>query len=157
MIKSILVPLDGSKLAECALPYAEEIASKLVVGKVVLVSVTERVKGLRVVGDPGSAGEEALLPEAIGKMERQAARYLNKVAKGLEAKGLTIRKEVLLGNPAQEISIYAESESVDLIVMSSHGRTGPSRWARGSVADKVLKAVRIPVMIIRAPGCSGIL
>ncbi len=153
MIKKIVVPLDGSKLAECALPYAEELASVIPGGQVQLISVTERVVGFRAVEDPSSPTEQRLAPEAVGKMERQANRYLDRIAKGLKAKGLDVQTAVLYGKPADEIAIYVETEKPDLLVMSSHGRTGPSRWAFGSVADKVSRGVNIPVMVIRAPGC----
>jgi nucleotide-binding universal stress UspA family protein len=156
MLKKILVPLDGSKLAECALPYVEELAAKHVAEEVVLISVTERVQGFRPIEDLGAPTEERLAPEAVGKMERQAMKYLDRIAKGLEGKGIKVTKEVPLGNPAEEIIIYAEIKGCDLIVMASHGRSGPSRWVHGSVADRILKAVKVPVMIIRAPGCAAI-
>jgi len=153
MLKKILVPLDGSKLAECILPYVEELVEKHVAEEVVLLSVTERVQGFRLIEDMGSPTEERLAPEAVGKMERQALKYLDRIAKRLEGKGIKITKEVPLGDPAREIIIYAEVKGCDLIIMASHGRGGPSRWLQGSVADKVFKSVRVPVMMIRAPGC----
>ncbi len=149
-----MVPLDGSELAECALSYAEELATRMGISEVILVSVTERIPGYRTVDDPTQPSEVRLVPEGVGKMESQAQRYLRRTAKKLESKGTKVSQEVLLGNPAEELIIYAENRGVDLIVMSSHGRTGPSRWAFGSVADKVSRSVKIPVMIIRAPGCN---
>jgi nucleotide-binding universal stress UspA family protein len=157
MIKKIMVPLDGSKLAESALDYVKELSTKLGVEKVALVSVTERVQGYRALDDPSSPSEMRLAPEATGKMQRQAEKYLKRIGKGLETKGIKVETEVLLGDPAREIAIYADTPGTDLIVMASHGRSGPSRWAHGSVADKVLRAVCIPVMIVRAPGCNGTL
>ena len=153
MLKKILVPLDGSKLAECILPYVEELAEKHVAEEVVLLSVTERVQGFRLIEDMGAPTEERMAPEAVGKMERQAEKYLDRIAKRLEYKGVKVIKEVPLGDPAREIIIYAEVKGCDLIIMASHGRGGPSRWLHGSVADKVFKSVRVPVMMIRAPGC----
>jgi nucleotide-binding universal stress UspA family protein len=157
MIKRILVPLDGSKLAESALDYVAELATKPGFEKVTLLSVTERVQGYRLIEDPTAAGEGRLAPEATGKMERQAQNYLKKIAKGLQARGIKVETEVLLGDPAREISIYASTPGGDLLVMASHGRSGPSRWAHGNVAEKVLRAVCIPVMVVRAPGCTGTL
>ena len=81
--------------------------------------------------------------------------YLERTAKGLEAKGLDVRTVVLAGNPAEQILRAAESAKVDLIIMASHGRSGPSRWAFGSVSDKVLRSSVVPVLMVRAPGCSG--
>ena len=153
MINKILVPLDGSKLAECALSYAEEMATRMGVDEVDLISVTERVQGFRLVEDPTSPTEGRLMAEAAGKMTAQATRYLNRVAKGLEAKGVKVVKEVLYGNPAEEIIIYGDTRGCNLIIMSSHGKSGPSKCAFGSVSEKVLRGVRVPIMIIRAPGC----
>ena len=167
MYQRILVPLDGSKLAECALPYVEELAKGCGTEEVILVSVTERVKGYREFGDsdqlaggPGGGFWDTSYPvsrrlvqEAFGKKEKQAQRYLDRVAKKMAAKGINISTEVLLWKPAEAIIGYAKQSGCDLIVMASHGRSGPSRWAHGSVADKVLRASGIPVLMVKAPGC----
>jgi len=152
MINKILVPLDGSKLAECALPYAEEIAAGNT-KEIVLVSVTERIQALRPLEDPAQPLEQRLVPEAIGKMERQARRYLDKQVKALTAKGITVKTDVLLGHPAEEIINYVKYNEIDLIVMSSHGRSGPSRWAYGSVTEKVFRGSSVPILVVKAPGC----
>jgi nucleotide-binding universal stress UspA family protein len=157
MIKNVVVPLDGSKLAESALQYVEELATRMGVEKVTLLSVTERVQGYRALDDLSSPTEMRLAPEAVGKMEEQASKYLKRIAVGLGSKGIKVETEVLLGEPAHEIAFYTSTPGADLIVMASHGRSGPSRWAHGSVAEKVLKAVCIPVMVVRAPGCNGTL
>jgi len=78
MYKKIMVPLDGSKLAECVLPHVETIAKGCAAGEVILVSVTERVLGFRPVDDPEQLLGEALMPEAAGKMEQQAQKYLDR-------------------------------------------------------------------------------
>jgi nucleotide-binding universal stress UspA family protein len=153
MLQKILIPLDGSKLAECALPLAEEIAKGLNTEEVVLVSVTERIEGYRLIDDPSQISEERLIPEATGKKERQAQKYLGRLVKAFEAKGIRARAEVLLGKPAEEITIFAKYNGIGLIVMSSHGRSGPSQWAHGSVADKVFRASCVPILMVRAPGC----
>jgi len=154
MYKKILVPLDGSKLAECALPHVEELAKGRGTEKVILVSVTERVQGYRAFEDPSQPLGQQLAPEAVGKKEKQAQRYLGRIAKAMEAKGIKVDTEVLLGDPAEEIVIYAKHPGCDIIVMSSHGRSGPSRWAHGSVADRVFRASCVPVLMVRAPGCA---
>jgi nucleotide-binding universal stress UspA family protein len=153
MFRSILVPLDGSKLAECAFPYAEELAKCCNTEQVVLVSVTERAEGYRLFDAPDQPLGQRLVPEAVGKKEKQAQRYLDGKAKMLKAEGVKVQTEVLLGNPAEEITLFAKHRGIDLIVMSSHGRSGPSRWAYGSVADKVFRASSVPVLMVRAPGC----
>jgi nucleotide-binding universal stress UspA family protein len=151
MYKKILVPLDGSKLAECVLPHVEELATGCGAEQVILVSVTERVTGYRLV----EGYEERLVPEAVGKEEKAAQKYLDKTAKALEAKGVKVLTEVLLGKPAEEIIIYATNQKCDLIIISSHGRGGISRWAHGSVADRVFRASGVPVLMVKAPGFTG--
>lgn len=154
MYQKILVPLDGSKLAECAITHAEEIAKSCGAEEVILVSVTERIQGYRAVRDTSQPSQQRIVPEGMGKKEKQAQRYLDRIAKRMEKKGINVLTRVLIGDPAQEISFYAEHPSSDLIIMSSHGRTGPSRWAHGSVADKVFRASCVPVLMVRAPGCT---
>jgi nucleotide-binding universal stress UspA family protein len=167
MYKKILVPLDGSKLAECALPHVEELVKGCDTEEVILVSVTERVQGYRPIegsSEPivGSGGGwtgsiqppvQRLVPEASGKKEKQAQRYLDRIAKKMTAKGINVSTEVLLWKPAEAIVGYSKQLGCDLIVMATHGRSGPSRWAFGSVADKVLRSSCIPVLMVRAPGC----
>ncbi len=183
MFEKILVPLDGSELAECALPYAEEMARNNN-SEVILVSVTEKQSGktsspeanqkLRsndkiYISENFTAGPSANAksslnsiygsfndsgtPITFGKMEKQAQRYLNRIGKSLGRKNLKVHGEVLIGNPAKEIADFAENNDINLIVMSSHGRSGPSRWAYGSVADKVFRVSCVPILMIRAPGC----
>jgi len=196
MYKKILVPLDGSKLAECALPHAVELAKGCDTEEVILVSVTEKVRGgtraretyeryqssddlglhrlgpettvifgkYHATDDPGLqrlASESTVtfdklgteITVTFGKLERQALRYLNRIAKRLEGKGIKVCTEVLLWPPAEAIAAYAQKNDVNIIVMASHGRSGPSRLAHGSVAEKVLKTSCIPVLMVRAPGC----
>lgn len=155
MYKKVLVPLDGSKLAECVLPHLENLSAGTGAGEVVLISVTERVKGFMPIEDRSQPTGERLSSVAAGKMEKQAQKYLNRIAKGLISKGIDVRTEVLLGDPAEEIALYADTRECDLILMASHGRSGPSRWAHGSVADKVFRASCVPVMMVRAPGCQA--
>jgi nucleotide-binding universal stress UspA family protein len=163
MFQKIMVPLDGSKLAECALAYAETLAQNCSATEVVLVSITERLVGrthapearetFRGSGKAGlgQAGGETTV--TFGKMTEQAWRYLGRVEKKMKSKGIPVRSEVLMGNPAENITKFTEKEGIDLIVMSSHGRSGPSRWALGSVTDKVFRASCVPVLTVRAPGC----
>ena len=163
MYQKILVPLDGSKLAECALPHAEELAKGGNTEEVILVSATEQIRGqtrapeaqeaYHASGDPGIQRAGAEITVTLGKKERQALRYLDRIAKRLKAKGVKVRTEVLPWPPAEAIATYAEQNDVSLIVISSHGRSGPSRWAHGSVADKILRISCVPVLMVRAPGC----
>ena len=96
---------------------------------------------------------EPILEKAVGKEEAGADSYLNKVAQGLKAKGIKVDTHVHMGKPAEEIAIHAEVSGCDLIIIATHGRSGPSRLAFGSTADKVLKTSCVPVMVVRPPSC----
>ena len=156
MYKRILVPLDGSKLAECALAHVEALAKGCGTEEVILVSATERVRAQTRAPEARelyhAAGPQVTV--TFGKKERQAQRYLGRVAKKLEGQGLKVRTDVVCWPPAETITGYAKESGADIIVMSSHGRTGPSRWTHGSVAEKVLRLSSVPVLVVRAPGCT---
>ena len=157
MYQKVLVPLDGSKLAENVLPHVEMMV-KAGAGEVILTTVTERISAhsynvqLTPVSETLPVLEPVVkMPVSVGKMQRQGERYLNRIAKGLTKKGIKVRTSVLLGNPADEIGSLAEEEDVDLIIMSSHGRSGHSRWALGSISDKMLRASQVPMLLVMPP------
>ena len=142
MYKRILVPLDGSKLAEQILSHVKTIA-KATRGKAILArAVPEHAEFLL----EAPSETKKWMKEA----EARAARYLEGVAKGLEKAGVKTQVEVLPGEPAAQILTAAERENVDLVAMMSHGETGLSAFERGSVAEKVLKHSPRPVLMVRA-------
>jgi nucleotide-binding universal stress UspA family protein len=163
MYQKILVPLDGSKLAECALTHAEELAKGCGAGEIILISATEQVRARTRAPEAQELHQSTDRPEfqrvgsetivAFGKKQTQAERYLNRIAAKLESRGVKVHTQVLEWPPAEAIASYAEQNGADIIVMSSHGRSGLSRWAYGSVADKVLRSSCVPVLMVRAPGC----
>jgi nucleotide-binding universal stress UspA family protein len=153
MFKKILVPLDGSKLAECILPYVEELVKGQNVKEVILFRVCEPPE---VTADyPASmpASWEKHVKDITEGVHKQCSLYLGDVEKTLKSLGVKITIESCLGNAANEIVKCAENNQVDLIVMASHGRTGVSRWTMGSVAEKVFRCTCVPVLLVRAPGC----
>jgi nucleotide-binding universal stress UspA family protein len=152
MYDRILVPLDGSERAECVLPHVEALATECGAKEAFLVSVTERASGFIAVDDYSNPSGARLVPEAVAKEEKRAQQYLGKVAETLEAKGVKVHTEVLMGSPAEEIIIYARKTKCGLIVMASHGRSGLSRWTHGSVADRVFKAAEVPILMVKAKG-----
>jgi nucleotide-binding universal stress UspA family protein len=85
--------------------------------------------------------------------EIQAKNYLNEMAERLKAEGIAVETDIADGLPADEILSYAEEKGVDLIVMSTHGRSGVSRWFSGSVVEKVVSQSLIPVLVVTPPGC----
>ena len=97
---------------------------------------------------------ETLVSEAAGKLENQGQKYIDRIAKGLESKGVKVQTEMLMGNPAEELTIYAKTEKCDLVIMASHGRSGPSKWAHGSITEKVFQSSFTPILVVNAPGCT---
>jgi nucleotide-binding universal stress UspA family protein len=150
MIKKILVPLDGSKLAECVLPFVLDIAPGLG-AEVILVTVTNRTQGFWPFEDASQPKEIRLEPQAVCSMEEQAGQYLNTAAKSLEDKGVKVSKEVICGKTAQEIIFYAKDNQCDLIVISTHGRSGLGKITHGSITAKILQSAPVPVAVIRPP------
>lgn len=168
MYKKVLVPLDGSDLAEAVLPHLQEIATGCSIPEILLISVTEPVGGrvslkaaptqmLALEGHvPPPRGPTSLgssytgllyatdpsamksVPTGLGKLAGTALRYLLGVASRLERQGLKASVAVLVGNPAEEIVGFAKKENADLIVMASRGKSGFNRWDMGNVADKVV-------------------
>lgn len=142
MYKKILVPLDGSELSEAVLNHVVTIATGCKVPDVVLIRIRSPLdKSVRETLDVDIASK---LDEAY---QEEAANYLNKIAANLKEKGVATKTVVLSGNPAEEIINYVKGSGVDLIVMSTHGRSGVSRWVFGSVADKVIRLSEVPVLI----------
>ena len=147
----ILVPLDGSPLAELAL--AEALAlSKLPNTEVTLLQV---VPPIEEVITPGLQG--ITLDEQWDLQKQQALRYLHSICGRPEWHGVQIHVAVEMGRPAETILAFAEKHGADRIVMSTHGRTGLGRWVFGSVADKVLRAAKTTVVLVRPPsGASAV-
>jgi nucleotide-binding universal stress UspA family protein len=156
MYKNILVPLDGSELAECVLPHVESIAKGCETQSVVFLRVVEPLPM-----PSGYDGATYFTKEDIKKATADARASAEKYLKDLVAKtnynGVKIQPHLVVGierkNVAEEVAEYATKNGIDLIVMSTHGRSGISRWAWGSVADRILRSACVPVLMVRAPGC----
>jgi nucleotide-binding universal stress UspA family protein len=142
MYAKILVPLDGSALAERAVHHAVEIAS----GKETEVIL------LRVIHDPlaevPEAGQESEL-KATTETVADSQAYLDTVASRVRKEGIKVRPVVLEGTPDGAILGFAHDEDVDIIVMSTHGRTGFSKAIMGSVAEKVALTTKRPVVLVK--------
>jgi nucleotide-binding universal stress UspA family protein len=153
MYQHILVPLDGSKLAECAVPWAQELAKRVGVEKVSLVTVIRESKGYRRTTDYSKTPTSPPVTEPAGKKEREAEKYLAVMAKNLQDVGIKVETKILLGDPAQAILFHAEHDTCDLIVMAAHGRSGLGRLLKGSVSGKVFRGTCKPILMVRGPGC----
>jgi len=152
MALKILIPLDGSKTGETALPYVEGLVSKLSPRVKVELTLLQVVSFLT----HYVAAGELMTPisyteKEMEQIQQQARNYLNKVAEDIRSKKVSVKVRVGIGSAAEEIIKSADEISVDLIAMSTHGRSGISRWAFGSVTDRVLRGGHKPVLVVRAP------
>jgi nucleotide-binding universal stress UspA family protein len=137
-MNTILVPLDGSPLAEAVLPHVRGLAA-LFGARVHLLHVIESPDQI-VVGK----GAEA------GTVERRGY-YLTEQAASFAGAGIEVTTEVQIGRPPAVILERATAEGATLIAMASHGYSGLRRWTLGSVTDKVVHAAKVPVFVVRAP------
>ena len=173
----VIVPLDGSKLAESVLPHVEKIAKGCAIPQVILVTVTEPVRVKTPVGErveqlpakyqapilyygnvssggiggvviPGSIRD---LPVTIGKMAKTGYNYLTRIAEQLQDSGIQVSVALLIGNVAEEITHFAEEEKADLIIMASRGRMSLRRWDVGNAAAKVFRSTDIPILLVKPP------
>ncbi|MFC2005246.1 universal stress protein [Chloroflexota bacterium] len=152
MTEKILLPLDGSRVGEAALPIVEELITKLLPGEKVEVTLIQVLSSL---SHYVIAGEETArvpyTPQEIEQMKKQASQYLRKAGEPLKEAGATTKTRVAVGHAADEIINTADEINADIIAMSSHGRSGLSRWAFGSVTDRVLRGGSRPVLVVKAP------
>ena len=140
VMTSVIVPLDGSQLGERALPYVESIAQALSL-EVVLARVVQ--------DHPAQYPDASIrLPDIASEAERQAANYLRAVGRGIEDLGPRVRTQVLRGAPAVALSAFARENPQSIIVITTHGRSGISRWLLGSVAEALVRSSGDPVMVI---------
>ncbi|MBT8369349.1 MAG: universal stress protein [Desulfobacterales bacterium] len=154
MYQKIMVPLDGSDLAESVLPHLELMTSAFKATHVVLVRVVNPVKlpiSVPALGNFGFTEKDRQNLEESRK--KTAEEYLKKIAEGIDFPESNVSYEVLEGKPENMLVDYATRNDVDIIIIASHGRSGVSRWVLGSVADRVVRNSCVPVVMVRAPGC----
>jgi len=145
MYQRVLVPLDGSDVAETILPFVEKVAGPLD-AEVLLLRVVEPIAAA-----VGLASGEVGAADRLLEHRMAARRYLQALAERFAARGLRVRTRAALGVPATEIVATAEAERADLIAMTTHGRSGVRRLVFGSVAEEVLRAAAVPVLLFRMP------
>jgi len=150
MFKKILVCLDGSKLAEQIIPYATEEAIRFQ-GKLVLLQVVQEP----VAFSPGIPGEAPVpiqtdvMVEGTKEALNRARDYLDRLATPLRKRGIQVETVAIPGRAGEAILDYANTNSINLITIATHGRGGLRRAVFGSVADHVLRESGLPVLVIR--------
>jgi len=135
----VLVPLDGSELSAAILPVVERLAGPLDLS----IHVLHAIEPL----PASAAGASARFEEIQTFREQEAEGYLEKVARAIEPEGLPVHRVIRVGPAVAVIQQYAQEAAIDLIAMTTHGRTGLSRLLFGSVAEHVLRAVPIPLVL----------
>jgi len=150
MYNTILVPLDGSKLAECVLPHVETLVKGSQAKRVIFARVVEPFL------PPTS--EYIFSDDQIKKVDKENRAYAEKYLKEIvgQAKygsGVRIETTILSGNVPDSLAEFANKNGADIIVIATHGRSGVSRWVWGGVADRILRSSCVPVLMVRAPGC----
>ena len=145
MYRKILVPLDGSKVAEGVLPHARDLAYSQG-AELILLTVGANPALEFVFSDPG-LGQSAVLEQ-----EERSKNYIGEIERQLKSAGFKTSTVLRVGSVAEVILSVAEELGVDCIAMSTHGRTGPARWLLGSIAERVVHNSKIPVLLIRASG-----
>jgi len=128
MWNKILVPLDGSDLAELALPYAEELANAFK-SEIILLHVSE---------------------PSEDRYRHMHELYVKEVTDRIKGRFKKVTPVVVSGKPADEIISYADKNKVGIIIMTSHGRSGVLSWATGSIASKLLQGAAAPLLLVRA-------
>jgi nucleotide-binding universal stress UspA family protein len=146
--RKILIPLDGSALANQALVHARILAASLR-AELVLFRAVEEV-GMAVVRSHNAQLALELDLDRQPALLKQARKELEKTIELLEMRDLKPQVVVEMGEPAEAIVNYARANPIDLIVMSTHGRSGLARLVYGSVAEKLLHLAPCPVLLIRA-------
>ncbi len=150
MYQKIMVPLDGSELAECVLPHVEAIVRGCGATDVIFVRVAEPVRMLAGY-DTGFSAEDWKRMEAENKAVAES--YLKQLVNRVRYDGVNLQAKVIEGRVADSLAGYAEKNDIGLIIIATHGRSGISRWVLGSVADRVLRSACVPILMVRAPGC----
>ena len=150
MYNAILVPLDGSELAECVLPHVETLVRGSQVKKLIFARVIEPLRH--------PSGDFLLTEDQIKEIEAgrklAAEDYLQKLSGRIKLnQGVQVQTQVLFGMAADTLADFATKSQADLIIIATHGRSGVSRWVWGSVAGRILRSACVPVLMVRAPGC----
>ena len=174
MLQKILVPLDGSEFAECVIPYVEELCQRCDPVEIILLQVVRLPSGrsaargavrpllydFPIVRLPDAPPEVRAVLHAtyreqeLASAQAQVEATLFPVARRFCDRGADTRIAVAYGRPAVQIVEFGERQKMDIIVLSTHGRSGLSRWVLGSVAEKVLRGTNLPILLVR-PACIG--
>jgi len=147
MYQKVLVPLDGSDLAECALSQVKSLAKSGSIGEVTLMNIVK-------IDIPWAEMEKFDINALREPAFAASRKYLAEKESRLKSEGIKVKSESIEANrPAYAITEYAKNNGMDLIVISTHGYTGFKKLMLGSVASGVLNESNVPVLLIRPEAC----
>jgi nucleotide-binding universal stress UspA family protein len=153
MYQKVLVPLDGSEMAECSLGEVKALVKGGFGGEINLLHIVQiEIPWAEMKNEMEKApiNLEAIRKEAFG----QARKYLAGVQARLASEGIKVKSDIIEANrPASAITDYATKNGMDLILVATHGRTGLKKMFLGSVASGVLNESHVPVLLIRPEAC----
>ena len=159
MYKRIMVPLDGSDLADRVLPHVKALMSAFPSAAAVFVRVVEPSPSIfDDTASISSTSREKMIADLKRieeKRKSDAAAYLEGVVQKVTSEAGECTSVVLSGRVADRLAEYIENQDMNLVIIATHGRSGISRWVRGSIAERVLGASRVPVLMVRASGNAG--
>lgn len=159
MLNKILSPLDGSALSKCSLDHVKEIARERKGAEVVLMTVLKYELPFWDESFTESKAKEFYRDqqEKEKQIRQKAEEYLAEVAGDLKKEGLAVKTVIVQARESEGVADlildYADKNKIELIVISTHGRSGISRWAMGSVADRIVTRAKAPVLTITPAGC----
>jgi nucleotide-binding universal stress UspA family protein len=142
MYKRILLTLDGSALAEQAVPHAVIHAECFGAELTLLKVLAPLPRGPRV--------PQAAIERAEKATENLAREYLESIAAPIREQGIAVQVATVNGSPYEEIVRFAEDNAMELLVLATRGHSGLSRWLLGSVADRVVRGATVPVLLVQA-------
>jgi nucleotide-binding universal stress UspA family protein len=148
MYQKIVVPLDGSELAECVFPHIEGLVKACSVREIVFIRVVVPTRPFH--------GDFAITKSEVDKVDsgrkNRAEQYLRKILEKLKYEGVKTHAQVLVGGVSESITEYSANNKIEMIVIATHGRSGVGKFMLGSIADRLLRSSSIPVLMVRAPG-----
>jgi nucleotide-binding universal stress UspA family protein len=145
MFKQILLPLDGSEMSEQALRYAVQIAENFQAQLTILRVMVPLAKSYR-----GGSASISVIESAENEIRNIILEYLKDLEAKIEMRNIPVQTVLREGNPSQQILQFIDKNKIDLVVMSTRGETGVTRWLLGSVTDHVVRGADVPVVVVPA-------
>ena len=151
MYEKILVPLDGSDLAEQVLPHVKSLVEGGAVKEVIFLRVVEPPPKSFAGGDYVISVEEEM--EMMDRRQTDAQKYLDLIMDQHKSWAVNLSARVVEGRADESIVDFVTKQHANIVVMATHGRSGVSRWLMGSVADRVVRWSCVPVLLVRPEAC----